>query len=186
MSALQPRRAKLVQSGMATQRQRQAARKNVKKAQRAWKRMSSRQRARAQPQGRRRRRPGSGGSGDYFHVTVRPKSEFRAFRTHDVGRSGHVQRVAGRRSSGSWSTQKWLIHKDDAHVENGRLVADASGARKVLQRLGSLARHARADHFKAKPRPTVPERAKPTPAQRRARRANAGRARRARRPRKKS
>src|SRR5262245_34653835 len=109
---------------MATQKQREAARRNIRKAQAAWKSMSSRQHARAQPEGRGREKPGSTGRGGYYHVAVRPKGDFVTFRTQDVGEPGHVQRVAGKRSSGSWDTQKWLISKEDAHVAGGKLVAD--------------------------------------------------------------
>ena len=157
---------------MATVRQRQAARKNIKQAQARWRKMTSRQHARAQPQGRSRQRPGSSGKGEYYHVAVRPKSEFATFRTHDVGKRGHIQRVAGKRSSGSWSTVKWLIGKSDAHVSNGRLVADTPAARSVLGKLGSAPRHISGDRFKATDRPNVPERKKPTAAQQRARSRN--------------
>lgn len=165
---------------MATARQKSAARKNIRKAQKTWRTMSSRQHARAQPQGRRRAKPGAGGGG-FFHIEVRPKGEFVAFRNQDVGRPGGIQRVAGRRASGSWSTQKWLVSKDDAHVEQGRLVADSASARKVLRQLPTKPVHVRADRFKAYDRPNVPERAKPTAAQRRARKRNIGKAQAARR-----
>ena len=84
-------------------------------------------------------------------MEVHPKDEFTAFRTQDVGEHGHLQRVAGKRSTGSWSTATWLINKEDAHVEGGKLIPDTKDA---------------------KDRPNVPERAKPTPAQMRARREN--------------
>ena len=138
---------------MATQTRRATARKTVKKAQ-------------------TRRQPGTTGAGNYYHVEVRPKSEFVSFRTQDVGRKGHIQRVAGKRSTGSWSTAKWLISKDDAHVLNGRLVPDSPEARKVLNQLGSKPVHTQGDRFKAKDRPNVPERSKPTAAQQKARRQN--------------
>ena len=48
---------------MATERQREAARRNVKKAQAAWQAMSHEDHARAQPQGRGRKKPGAGGEG---------------------------------------------------------------------------------------------------------------------------
>src|SRR5919109_2894251 len=117
---------------MATQRQREAARKNVRKAQAAWKSMSPRQHARAQPEGRKRKKPGTGGEGDYFHVAVRDKKDFVTFRTQDVGEPGHVQRVAGKRESGSWDTVKWLISKGDAHVQGGNLIPDTADAREGL------------------------------------------------------
>lgn len=157
---------------MATVRQREAAKQNIKKAQARWQAMSSRQRSRAQPEGRTRQKPGSAGMGEYYHIEVRPKGEFVTFRTQDVGRRGHIQRVAGERSSGSWDTVKWLIGKEDAHIENSQLIPDTMGARKVLEQLGSKPVHVRGDRFKAKPRPNVPEQAKPTPAQRRVRQEN--------------
>jgi hypothetical protein len=157
---------------MATQKQRAAARKNVKKAQAAWRSMSHREHARAQPEGRSRKKPGTGGGGEFYHITVRPKEEFKTFRTQDVGSRGHVERRAGKRESGSWDTQSWLISKRDAHVEGGRLVPDTAEARELLDKLGSTPVHVKGDVFEAKDRPNVPEREKPTPAQRRARRTN--------------
>jgi hypothetical protein len=157
---------------MATEKQRKAARQNIRKAQAAWQSMSHRQRARAQPEGRKRQKPGTGGEGDYFHVAVRPKEDFVTFRTQDVGEPGHIQRVADKRRSGSWDTVKWLISKEDAHVEAGKLVPDTEEVREVLAKLGSEPEHVKGDTFEARPRRNIPEREKPTPAQQRARRAN--------------
>jgi hypothetical protein len=157
---------------MTTQKQRAAARKNIRKAQAAWRSMSHREHARAQPEGRKRAKPATKGEGKYYHVAVRPKKEFATFRTQDVGGPGHVERVAGKRQSGSWDTVKWLISKEDAHIEGRKLVGDTPEARKVLAMLGSEPVHVKGDRLKAKPRPNVPEREKPTAAQQRARRAN--------------
>jgi len=156
---------------MPTSKQRTAAKRNIRKAQATWRSMSRTARSRAQPEGPSRRKPGSTGGGDYYHIEVRPKREFVTFRTQDVGRKGHVQRVAGKRRSGSWDDQKWLISKSDAHVKNGRLVADTAAAAAVLDQIGP-ARHLDADRFKGHPRHNVPEKDKPTPAQKRAQRAN--------------
>jgi hypothetical protein len=156
---------------MATTKQKTAAERNVRKAQAAWRSLSRTARSRAQPEGRRRRKPGSSGEGQYYHVEVRPKDQFVTFRTHDIGEKGHVQRVAGKRSSGSWADQKWLISKADAHVENGRLVADTPDVAKVLKVIGP-ARQTDADRFAGRPRRNVPERSKPTAAQKRARTTN--------------
>lgn len=166
---------------MATEKQRAAARRNIKKAQAVWQSMSHREHARSQPEGRGRNKPGTQGSGDYYHVAVRAKSDFVTFRTQDVGEPGHIQRVAGKRGSGSWDTVKWLISKRDAHMEDGELVADTPEAKKLLDRLASGPEHKRGDTFEAKLRPNVPERKKPTPAQRRAQRANIRKAQAARR-----
>ena len=157
---------------MATEKQTQAAKRNIKKAQSRWKTMSHREHAASQPEGRARKKPGTTGKGNYYHVEVRPKAEFTAFRTQDVGEHGHLQRVAGKRSSGSWSTATWLINKEDAHVEGGKLVPDTKDAKDLLKKLGSKPVHLIGDRFKAKDRPNVPEHAKPTPAQTRARREN--------------
>ena len=157
---------------MATQKQIDAARRNIRKAQKAWQNMSSEERARSQPEGRRRVKPGRSGKGDYYHVEVRDKYQFELFRTHDVGDPGGVQRVAGKRPSGSWDTLKWLIAKDHAHVTDGKLVADSDDAKEVLAQLGSEPVHVKGDIFRAKPRPNVPEKDKPTQAQQQARAEN--------------
>lgn len=100
---------------MATAKQREAAKENIKKAQQKWKSMSQREHARAQPEGRKRAKPGVKGEGEFFRIMVRPKEEFQTFRTQDVGEAGHIERLAGKRESGSWDTQAWLISKQDAH-----------------------------------------------------------------------
>ena len=157
---------------MATTKQRQAARKNIKKAQSRWRSMSSTQHARSQPQGAAsRKRPGAGG-GSFYRVEVRPKTDFVTFRTQDVGSKGHIERVAGKRESGSWATVAWLIGKSDAHVSGRKLVADSRDAKQLLNRLGSEPVRRSGDRFEAKDRPNVPERSKPTAAQKRARAQN--------------
>ena len=122
--------------------------------------------------GRSRKKPGAGGEGEFFRIVVRPKEEFVTFRTQDVGEPGHIERLAGKRQSGSWDTQAWLISKQDAHVKDDRLIPDTAEARNLLARLGSEPRHVKGDVFKAKDRPNIPEREKPTAAQQRARMAN--------------
>ena len=157
---------------MRTVKQRAAAKSNIRKARAAWESMSSRQHAAAQPEGRSRKKPGAGGEGNYYHIAVRPKEAFVTFRTQDVGEVGHIQRVAGKRSSGSWDTVKWLISKEDAHIDHDELIPDSDEARKILAELGSQPVHITGDIFEARPRPNVPEREKPTPAQTRARSEN--------------
>src|SRR5438067_8084427 len=147
---------------MATEKQRQAARRNVKKAQAAWKGMSHTEHARAQPQGRGREKPGTKGGGEFYRIQVRPKDEFVTFRTQDVGGPGHVERLAGKRQSGSWDTQAWLVSKRDAHLEGDRLVPDTADARNLLAKLGSEPRHVKGHVFEARDRPNVPEAEQPT------------------------
>jgi hypothetical protein len=157
---------------MATEKQREAARRNVRKAQAAWQGMSHTEHARAQPQGRGRKKPGTTGEGEFYRIQVRPKEGFVTFRTQDVGDPGHIERVAGKRGSGSWATQAWLVSKQDAHVEGDRLVPDTADARKLFADLGSEPVRVKGDVFEARDRPNVPEREKPTAAQRRARTEN--------------
>ncbi len=166
---------------MATARQQTAAKRNIKKAQAKWRSMSISSRSRAQPKGRARQKPGSAGKGAYYHIEVRPKEEFVAFRTQDVGGPGHIQRVAGRRSSGAWATTTWLVSKEDAHLKGRHLEPDTADVRDLLKQLGSEPMLVQGDRFRARPRLNVPESAKPTPAQRRAQQANIKKAQAARR-----
>jgi hypothetical protein len=129
----------------------------------------------------RRRKPGASGKGAFFHIQVRPRTDFATFRNQDVGAPGGIERVAGRRANGSWDTQKWLISKEHAHIENGTLVGDTSEARKVLRQLGSTPVHLGGDRFQAAPRRDIPESEKPTAAQKRAWQRNIKKAQAARR-----
>ncbi len=169
---------------MASVKQKRAARRNIKKAQSRWRSMSRQQHAKAQPQGRARKKPGTGGKGKYYRVVVRPKSEFSSFRLHDVGRKGHIQRLAGKRKTGSWDTQAWLIAKTDACVSGGILVGKTAESKKVISRLSAKPRKVKGDVFKAKPRRNVPEKAKPTVKMRKAQRRNIKKAQAARRKKK--
>jgi hypothetical protein len=121
----------------------------------------------ARPKARRRAKPGAG-RGKFFHIEVRPKSEFTEFRTQDVGSKGGIERVAGKRAGGAWSTQKWLIAKNQAHVEGRSLVGDSADARKVLALLGTTPKRIRADRFSARDVASARPGAKPTTAPRRA------------------
>src|SRR5450759_313335 len=122
---------------MTADKQKEAAKENIKKAQQRWQKMTPRERALAQPEGRKRAKPGTKGEGEYFRIVVRTKDEFATFRYQDVGEKGHILRLAGKRSSGSWDTQAWLISKDDAHIESDTLVADTDDARRLIEVLGS-------------------------------------------------
>jgi hypothetical protein len=113
--------------------------------------MANTKRAVKKAAGRKRAKPGATGEGEYYHVQIRPTEGFTTFRTHDVGEKGGIQRVAGQREDSSWETQKWLISKDLAHVERGRLVPDSQAARELLDDLGSAPEHLEGDRFQAKP-----------------------------------
>jgi hypothetical protein len=170
---------------MATRKKTSAAKRNIKKAQSRWRSMTKRQHSLAQPEGRARQKPGTTGKGRFYRIEVRPKSEFVRFRIQDVGIKGDLERLAGKRSSGSWDTVSWLVEKDVAHVDKrGRLmVTDKKVRDSLAKQVRGAITHVKGDVFRALPRKNVPEREKPTPAQRRARRANIKRAQKARRKR---
>lgn len=157
---------------MATKKQQAAARENIKKAQAKWQSMTKRQHSLAQPEGRKRAKPGTTGEGEYYRIVVRPKEDFTTFRNQDVGEPGGLERISGRRSSGSWATQAWLINKEDAHIEGTTLVPDSDAAKKLLKTLGSMPVHEKGDIFTAKDRRNIPEKDKPTAAQRKAQKEN--------------
>jgi len=138
----------------------------------AKKREATKKNSQSTSQASRRQKPGSSGQGNYYHVEVRDGGDFETFRTQDVGDPGHLQRVSGKREGGSWATVKWLIGKEDAHVEDGKLVGDTKDAKDLIRKLRSRPVQIRGDRFEAKPRRNVPERSKPTAAQTRARRQN--------------
>lgn len=166
---------------MATRKQSRAARKNIKKAQARWKSMTQRQHSLAQPQGRNRKKPGTTGKGKFFRIEIRPKSEFKTFRIQDVGKKGGLERLAGKRSSGSWDTVAWLVSKANAKIRNRELIIKDVHAKTVLKNLSGPIHRIKGDIFKAHPRANVPERLKPTPAMKRAQMANIKKAQRARR-----
>ena len=171
---------------MATKKQIEAARENIKKAQKKWQEMSHRERALAQPQGKDRAKVGEPGEGEYFRIIVRPKDQFVFFRYHDVGEKGHIMRLAGKRQSGSWATHAWLISKSDAHIEGTKLIPDTEDAKNLLKSLSSEPEYVEGDIFKAKDRRNVPEREKPTEAQKKAQAENIKKAQQARKKRNKS
>jgi hypothetical protein len=149
---------------MSTINQLIAARKNIKKAQQKWQEMSHREHALAQPEGRKRAKPGTKGEGKYYRIIVRPKEEFTTFRYHDVGDPGRIQRLAGKRPSGSWDDHAWLIDKHMAYVTDGILLSHDSEAKKLLAMVGPV-KQVKGDVFKGHIRPNIPEKEKPTVAQ---------------------
>jgi hypothetical protein len=180
---------------MATVRRKSAARKTTRKARKAPRhksatRGSGRTKAsarpktgtkaraktakikpRAKPAARRRAKPAARPRG-FFHIEVQPREAFVEFKSQDIGRDGGIERVAGKRAGGSWSTQEWLIAKDQAHVERGTLIGDTVDARRVLTMLGSEPRHIKADRFTIHGHSGMPAEVSPTLAPRRAGRSN--------------
>ena len=96
-----------------------------------------------------------------YHIQIRKESAFSKIRLEDLDDRGHVQRIAGQRG-GEWDTIALLIHQEDAHVEQERLVGDSPPARDALSRLGTSAIRTRGNRFVADPgRPGFDERPRP-------------------------
>ena len=110
----------------------------------------------------KRLKPGTGGKGKFYRIEIRPKGEFKTFRTQDVGKKGGLERIAGKRPSGSWDTVTWLVAKDKATVKNGKLKITGAKDKSVLRSLSGPIVHVKADIFKSHPRKKIPESDKPT------------------------
>lgn len=133
---------------MTSDRQHQAVNRNIKKIQ-----------TRPIPAARRRIPAPAGGikhkraavttvDEHFYRIEIRPKRDFTAFQTEDIGKHGHIQKVVGQRPSGSWATVEWLIGKRDAHIEEGELIPDSNGAMEVMNQLGPKLIHIKGDRFK--------------------------------------
>ncbi len=110
----------------------------------------------------KRRAPGSTGKGKFYRIELRPKGQFKSFRTQDVGKKGGLERLAGHRATGSWDTVTWLIAKDKAIVVNGHLKITGEKDQSVLKQIKGPIVHVEGDIFHAHPR-TARKIAKPTP-----------------------
>jgi hypothetical protein len=97
---------------------------------------------------KQRAKPGTKQGGEYFRIEIQPDNKFVTFRYHDVGDPGHIQRLAGRKENGSWETTTWLISKEDAHIENNKLVPDTKDAKELLEDLSEPI-YVKGDVFKA-------------------------------------
>lgn len=60
--------------------------------------------------------------GKVYRLKLGPSSRSHSAHISKAGRAGAAG--SGRRSSGSWDTQKWLIGKKLAHVVKEKLIAD--------------------------------------------------------------
>lgn len=108
---------------------------------------------------KQRKSPGAGG-GRFYRIEVRPKGQFVAFRTQDVGERDGLERIAGKRSSGSWDTATWLVEKDKAHVAGERLIIDDPKAKTVLKQIRRPITHKKGDVFTAALRKSAPKAAR--------------------------
>ena len=112
-------------------------------------------------QQKRRAKPGSMGEGDYYRIELRPSNDFTFFRNHDVGDKGHLIRVAGKRTSGSWDTVAWLVSKEDAHIEGETLIVDSEDAKQLIESLGTKQNMSKGISSKQRIDPISPRRKNP-------------------------
>jgi hypothetical protein len=102
---------------------------------------------------KKRKAPGTTGKGKFYRIEIRPKREFVIFRNQDVGKKGGLERLAGKRRSGTWDTVSWLISKDKAHIDrHGHLKIDSAKDRTILKQIKGRIVHVKGDVFKAHPR----------------------------------
>lgn len=104
----------------------------------------------------RRKSPGTGGTGKFYRIVVRPKYEFKTFRMQDVGAKGHLERLAGHRPSGSWDTVSWLISKEDAKKNGSKLnITNAKVKASLGKAISGPITHIKGDIFHASPKKAV-------------------------------
>lgn len=120
------------------------ARSNIKKAWQKWVKVSFNQKG------------GENMRKKYFKIVVRPESEFKTFKKEGIGEEKRVVRLAGKRRSGLWDTQAWLISKYDAHIEERKLIPDTKHAKYAIKSLASEPRWIRTNIFRARDRFLVP------------------------------
>lgn len=97
-----------------------------------------------------RARPGAGGTGDFYHIELHPKTEYVTFRTQDVGERGGLERLAGQKPDGSWETAAWLVAKSCAQVNaQGHLVITDEKAQSILNQITEPIVQVKGDIFRS-------------------------------------
>lgn len=122
---------------MATKKQIESAKKNIKKTQKIWKETSHRQRALAQPQGRDRAKMGKTRGRWVLLHHREPREALTVFCYYDGGEKGYILCLSGRRESGFWITLVWLISKSYANMAGEELVPDTKDAQRLIEFLAS-------------------------------------------------
>jgi len=83
----------------------------------------------------------------YFRIITRPRQRFAAFCGQDVAEPSIVQRLTERGPTPGDKTQTWLLSKEMAHVEKGRIVPDTKEAADLLATFGREPVHRTDDLF---------------------------------------
>lgn len=68
----------------------------------------------------------------YLRIITKPRLHFATSCAQDVGRPGSVQRLTDRRQLSANKSQTWLLSKEIAHVEKGKIVPDTLEAAELL------------------------------------------------------
>jgi hypothetical protein len=84
----------------------------------------------------------------YFRIIIRPRKQFVAFRTLGAEAPSSVQRLTNHQPMSIRPNQTWLLSKEIAHVEKGRIIPDTSEAVELLAAFGHQPVHQRDDLFK--------------------------------------
>lgn len=135
---------------MSTKKQQPVTHKHTKEGQAMAENILHRKHSAKQTEKSPQKQSTIGGRGMFYRIEVRPDGEFKTFRTHDVGESGHVERLAGKRADGTWDTVTWLVNKSDAHISsNDELVIDDPKARTVLKQIRGKILHKKGNVFEA-------------------------------------
>ena len=88
----------------------------------------------------------------FYYIEIRLTAKYKTFRTQRAGEKDGIERVGGQRADGVWETVKWLVSREMAHVENGKLVADHSHAKELFDRLDAEPKFIEGNRFKAQER----------------------------------
>lgn len=78
---------------------------------------------------------------DFYLIIVRPKAEFVAFRFCGCGHSNRNHQLEGQTGQGNWNTQAWYISKNEAHIDEEKLVGDSEEAKSIISSLKSGLSH---------------------------------------------
>jgi len=85
--------------------------------------------------------------GTYFRINVRPRNQFVEFNSEYVDKDNGIQQIVGKKPTGEWLTQSWIIDKSAAHVKSGALIADTKSVSKLLMVLDGSIKHIEGDVF---------------------------------------
>lgn len=68
----------------------------------------------------------------YLRIITRPRLHFANSCVQDAGDPGSIQRLTDGRQLSANKSQTWLLSKDMAHVERGKIVPDTLEAAELL------------------------------------------------------